>query len=100
MSGPLGDEKQASPIPLRQHEDESAHLRQEGSEQQPQRHKIVGTPMNGAPAHPCHELREVGGVWFGLSEDLVVCVKFSKFGHGGPVKPSPRSRRLHPSWRG
>jgi hypothetical protein len=32
MSGPLGQAKQASRIPLRQHEDESAHLRQERPE--------------------------------------------------------------------
>jgi hypothetical protein len=50
MSGPLSHEKQASRLPLRQHEDESAHLRQEGSEQQPQHRKIVRTRLNSTPS--------------------------------------------------
>ena len=61
MSGPLTHEKQAPGISPRQHEDASADLRQEGPKQQPQRRKIVGTRLNGAPAPPtltvCHPCR-------------------------------------------
>jgi hypothetical protein len=52
MSGPLRSRKQASRAPLRQLEDESAHLRQERPEQQPEHREVIGPRLDGAPAYP------------------------------------------------
>jgi hypothetical protein len=60
----------ASRVPLSQHEYKPTHLRQERSEQQPQHRKVIGPRLDGAPAYPRHQLGEVGGLRFGLSDNL------------------------------
>jgi hypothetical protein len=65
-----GGERRSRPRRGRQHQDDPANLRQERPKQQPQHREVIGTRLNGAPAHPRHQLGEVGGLGFGLGDNL------------------------------